>query len=351
MANETKILENSDGPVLCSNRCPWSRESLRHSEKVSRFMMRLLIVAFIIQVIVQYLPGQSYIPVYRNACLDCYSLNAAREVLKESRIDFIVNDEGTMVRVPPAKLKQARSLLASQGIEKRIVRQGYYVLQQAASPREERILTLERDLEESIECVEGIERVSVKIDLPARPWDQIICGPSAVVMLICREGCTLSSNKVRGIIHLVAYSVEDMKPENVKIVNAEGCDLMFPSGCRAVSGSSCVAAIKIPHQDSAASLKSSQGALPGVASPSGEEASSENSSGNYRNIKIAGKADLKTGLIFLKTSYETWSKDRPAIERKLLLGLFLLVSVVFSYWLGRRGSLSRNGASHDFERS
>ncbi|MEW6281429.1 MAG: flagellar basal-body MS-ring/collar protein FliF, partial [Candidatus Eremiobacterota bacterium] len=85
---------------------------------------------------------------------------------------------------------------------------------------------LEGQLTETIRQVEGVADAYVKLALPEQTYfksDEKIT--TATVMLKLQPTVSLNREQVGGIMHLVAFSVPNLKPENVKLVDTSGRDL------------------------------------------------------------------------------------------------------------------------------
>lgn len=85
---------------------------------------------------------------------------------------------------------------------------------------------LEGELTESMRQMDGVADAYVKLGLPERTlFDNGQEGAKAAVMLKMAPGKQLNRDQITGIVNLVAYSVPNLKAENVKIVDTNGKDL------------------------------------------------------------------------------------------------------------------------------
>lgn len=85
---------------------------------------------------------------------------------------------------------------------------------------------LEGELTESMRQMQGVADAYVRLGLPEKTlFDDGAEGAKAAVMLKMKPGAQLNRDQITGIVNLVAYSVPDLKAENVKIVDTNGRDL------------------------------------------------------------------------------------------------------------------------------
>lgn len=147
--------------------------------------------------------------------------------LTEMNIEYEVGEGASGIMVPPAVRNKARIQLASYGLPKRQIGKGGegdgLAPKTADDKRYERMQTLEGDLTESIRQVEGVADAYVKIVKPDTDYFNNDQKPTtAAVMLRLQPGGKLTNSQIKGIVHLVAFSVEGLKPENVKVLDTKG---------------------------------------------------------------------------------------------------------------------------------
>ncbi len=153
----------------------------------------------------------------------------AREItaaLDERNVPYELADDGTTILVPPDQRDRLRITLSpdlySQGIGFDLFEEGALV----ASDFERRAqwqIALEEELRRTISSIDAVEQARVHLvitdeGLFIREREE----PSASVFLRLSPLTTLDDSQVRGILSLVAGSVEGLKPENVNIVDAKG---------------------------------------------------------------------------------------------------------------------------------
>lgn len=151
------------------------------------------------------------------------------DALTSERIDYRIADGGTAIEVPAARVHEARMRVASRGLPSgntpgfEIFDQGTFgvtdFVQKVNYHR-----ALQGELARTIEQVEGVEKVRVQLALPQRKAllrkDERHATASVVVRL--RSGFDLEPAQIRGIVHLVASSVEGLEVSQVTLVDNRG---------------------------------------------------------------------------------------------------------------------------------
>lgn len=85
---------------------------------------------------------------------------------------------------------------------------------------------LEGELTMAMREMEGVSDARINLGLPERTlFDEGQEGAKAAVMLRMKPGAQLTRDQITGIVNLVAFSVPELKPEAVKIVDTNGRDL------------------------------------------------------------------------------------------------------------------------------
>lgn len=148
--------------------------------------------------------------------------------LREQGIPFELSSEGRVLRVPSDRVAEVRMQSASQGLPAGGV-VGFEVFNQTTfamtdfSQRVNFQRALEGELTRTIATLEAVDQVRVHLALPQPSlFVQSAREPSAAVTLRLKPGRGLNAEQVGGITHLVASSVEGLKPENVTVVGARG---------------------------------------------------------------------------------------------------------------------------------
>lgn len=151
------------------------------------------------------------------------------DALAAERIDYQFAEGGSAIEVPGAKVHEARMRLASRGLPSgsspgfEIFDQGSFgvtdFVQKVNYNR-----ALQGELARTIEQVEGVDKARVQLALPKRKTllrkDDRRASASVVTRL--RPGWDLDPAQVRGIVHLVASSVEGLDVSQVTLVDNRG---------------------------------------------------------------------------------------------------------------------------------
>ena len=149
--------------------------------------------------------------------------------LTAERIEHRLGEGGTAILVPSTRVHEARMRIASRGLPSgsspgfEIFDQGKFgvtdFVQKVNYHR-----ALQGELARTIEQVEGVEKARVQLAIPERRTllrkDDRRTTASIVTRL--RAGWDLDASQVRGIVHLVASSVEGLDVSQVTLVDNHG---------------------------------------------------------------------------------------------------------------------------------
>ena len=92
---------------------------------------------------------------------------------------------------------------------------------------------LEGELTETVRQVEGVADAYIKLAIPEQTYFRDDSRPTTATVLVKLEpSAKLTREQIAGIVHLVSFSVPELAPENVKIVDTMGMDLtaQLPQG-------------------------------------------------------------------------------------------------------------------------
>jgi flagellar M-ring protein FliF len=169
-------------------------------------------------------PG--YTVIYSNLDLKDAANVLAR--LKEVNIVYEIRDEGRAIAVPKEKADQARLSLAEKNLPLGGV-VGWEIFDASKlgatdfDRRIQLIRAISGELSRMIRRVNGIDEATVQVVIPETKLFAATVAPvTAAVMLRLRPGFMLAPEKINGIVHLVASSVENLQPENVTVVDDTG---------------------------------------------------------------------------------------------------------------------------------
>ena len=150
--------------------------------------------------------------------------------LKKENIPYRLGskDNFVLVLVPSEKVYDTRLNLAGQGLP-RGSGIGYEIFDQPKwgttdfTQKVNYKRALEGELQRTITNLQQIEtaRVSIVIPEPELFTDKEKSTTASVVLQL-KQDAILKKEQVRGIVHLVAASVEGLKPENVEVIDSKG---------------------------------------------------------------------------------------------------------------------------------
>jgi flagellar M-ring protein FliF len=168
----------------------------------------------------------NYSPLYSN--LDAQEAGEVISKLKEYKISYQLANNGSAIAVPSAEVYETRLRLATEGLP-RSGSIGYEIfdknnlgmtdfLQKINYRR-----ALEGELTKTIMQLKEVLSARVHLAIPEqRLFEEDKQEPKASIVLKLNPARPLNQNQVQGITHLVASSVEGLKPSNITIVDSQG---------------------------------------------------------------------------------------------------------------------------------
>ncbi len=148
--------------------------------------------------------------------------------LKELKVPFRLEGQGTVIKVPQEKVYETRLALAGAGLP-RGGGIGFEVFNEVKMGTTEFVQkinyqrALQGELARTIASFPEVDQVRVHIVMPR---DSLFIEnekqPSAAVVLRLAPGRTLSKRQIKGIVYLVASSVPDLKDNQVTVVDSNG---------------------------------------------------------------------------------------------------------------------------------
>jgi len=182
-------------------------------------------VAGTIWVLVTLLDKADYKPLYSGLSpSDAQSLSHR---LSEKNIPFELASDGTRILVPADQLDKARLDLAAEGLPQS-GRLGFELFDKpnwAGSDFAEKVnyqRALEGELERTIQTLGEIESARVHLVLPQESLFTEQEREAKASVVIKLRGGHLGDEAQEAITHLVASAVDNLKPENVTLINADG---------------------------------------------------------------------------------------------------------------------------------
>jgi flagellar M-ring protein FliF len=153
---------------------------------------------------------------------------AVVEYLKNEHIAYRIEGDGSAIAVPAVKVYEARLALAASGVP-RGGGVGFEIFDKQTLGMTDFVQrlnyqrALQGELARTIAELDVVEAARVHLALPERSlFVAEERRPSASVVLKLRPGRALSPEQVGGVVHLVAASVEGLKPADVTVVDVEG---------------------------------------------------------------------------------------------------------------------------------
>lgn len=150
------------------------------------------------------------------------------EKISDQSIPYELRAGGTSIYVPQKHVYQLRLEMAKEGLPTSS-QTGYKILEKVPigmSPRIQQVnlnRALEEELAKTIQMIDGIAFARVHLVRP----DETVFGSSsenitASVAIQLKPGYRLAQSSVAAITHLVAGSINTLKPENVTVVDSSG---------------------------------------------------------------------------------------------------------------------------------
>ena len=177
------------------------------------------------------------------------------EKVRDAGVPYELRSGGSSVYVPEEKVYSLRLELAGQGLPAGDQR-GYRILDDeklGTSPFTQRLnyrRALEGEVGKSIQVMEGVTSARVHI---VRPENTLFGGQdkasSATVVLKLKPGWRLAAGNVAAIVHLVAGSVENLKPQDVVVVDSAGTLLTSANQDGMAHGIGTVIDFKTQHEE------------------------------------------------------------------------------------------------------
>lgn len=175
---------------------------------------------------VQWLTKVEYAPLFTD--LEPKTANAVVEKLQDLKVPYKLENQGTTITVPKTKVYEARIELAGAGVLTE-TGLGFELFDQTklGATDFERTLDYQRALQEelrrTIVAFEEIEQARVHLVLPKESvFVEEEQPASAAVTLKVKPLAKLNPEQVKGIVYLVSSSVQNLPPENVKIIDSTG---------------------------------------------------------------------------------------------------------------------------------
>lgn len=156
--------------------------------------------------------------------------------LKEQKVPYRLESDGSAILVPADKVYDLRLSLASDGLPQGggvgfeiFDRKNFGMTEFVQKLNYQR--ALQGELSRTISQLTGVEQARVHLAIPEKSlFKDEEKKPSASVVLKMKTAAPLREGEVQGIVHLVASSVEGMDPDNVSVLDSRGKVLSRTNG-------------------------------------------------------------------------------------------------------------------------
>lgn len=162
--------------------------------------------------------------------------------LSDKNIPYELSSDGTSLRVPADQLDAIRLDMAAQGLP-RSGRLGFELFDKpnwAGSDFAEKVnfqRALEGELERTIQTISAVEAVRVHLVLSRESLFTERAREAKAAVMVKLRGRRLEEEAVFAITHLVSSAVDNLRPERVTVVNADGYVPLPVQGGSGVRGS------------------------------------------------------------------------------------------------------------------
>jgi flagellar M-ring protein FliF len=167
--------------------------------------------------------------------------------ISEKNLPYELRDGGTTIFVPQENVYQLRLDMAKEGLPLG-QQSGYKIFDNekiGISPFVQNVnlkRALQEELAKSIQIIDGVEYARIHIVSPEQTLFTSEAGKTtASIVLKLKPGYRLSPLNIAAITHLVAGSVEGLKPENVTMIDSQGGFLSGSSNQTVSAGAGTVA--------------------------------------------------------------------------------------------------------------
>lgn len=206
----------------------WKEQSLGFWQNLSSKQKYLIIgsavVLFVAILSWSYWMGSrpDYVPLFTG--MEAKDAGEVAAKLKEMKISYEIGNNGGSILVPSKDVYRVRLDLATQGLPRGS--KGFEIFDQTKfgvtdfQQRVNLLQALQGELTRTIEQMSEVEKARVHIVLPTDSLYKKDEKPAtASIMLKLRPSSQLSRDQVKGIVNLVAHSIQGLKPENVTVID------------------------------------------------------------------------------------------------------------------------------------
>ncbi len=184
------------------------------------------ITIILLAVLLIFLNQPDYSPLYGNLSQD--DAASVIDYLNTQKIQYKIDDEGKVIKVPKDKVYETRLSLAAKGIPSSGII-GYEIFDKNTMGMSEFMQklnykrALEGELSRTIMELNGVEGVRVHIVTPEKTiFKDEEKSPTASVVLKLKGNYSITKNNIAAIVNLVSSSVEGLTPGNVTLIDTKG---------------------------------------------------------------------------------------------------------------------------------
>ncbi len=192
---------------------------------------------------------EAYAPLFTS--LDREDAGALVAKLKELKVPYKLESDGTSIHVPEAKVHELRLELAAAGLPRggAVGFESFDKMKLGATEFEQKVLfrrALEGELARSVGSIAAVQNARVHLVLPERSvFIQKNEPATASIVVRLRTGRVINASEVSAIVHLAATAVPGLSADHVSLVTTEGAVLHRPaSGDGAIEQESRAAALE-----------------------------------------------------------------------------------------------------------
>lgn len=184
-----------------------------------------------------FITSPNWQPLYTN--LNARTAGQITAQLNTMKIPYQLTNGGSTVEVPKNDVNQVRVSLADQNIPSQNVglpsSLSFSIGESNAQIQATELANLEATLQATVNSITGVRSSRVLINQPAPGlFGETTSQASASVFVDLQPGGSLSSGQVRGIMNLVAHSVQGLSVKNVSVVDQSG--LVLSAGALSQNG-------------------------------------------------------------------------------------------------------------------
>ncbi len=178
-----------------------------------------------------YSKSSEYVPLY-DTPLSQTDVSQITAKLTQMNIPYKTTEGAKDILVSPSTKSAVKIKLAEYGLP---LRQLNRSSDSGIAPKTreqiaaDKVTDLEAELTESVRQIQGVADAYVKIAVAKEDlFDQNKEKTKASVMLNLAPGIQLTVPQIKGIVHLVAFSVQGLEPGNVEVIDTQGIRLTTP---------------------------------------------------------------------------------------------------------------------------